>query len=305
MPDTPSLDPATATMLLQRAGLHDGPVRALRMMHGGSIYRVFEMHLEGGHTLVAKLGARRRKQAMRREYLGLQFLHEKTRLPGPAPLGLIYDKPVWRGMLLVMQRVPGVNLADARLSPRGVVALQHALAGHVAMLHQRTQDRFGSVAEPEERHERWLDTFGPSLNDEYVATREHYKAPTRDVIDHVIRHLPGYLTNGGPPTLVHGDLWATNIMVDDAHPDRPHITGFIDPAAAWADPEYELAYLRCFQTATPDFFAAYQRHHPLRDGFDRRCRVYWLETMMRHVRVFGERYIRSVESVCEQIRRMR
>ena len=52
------------------------------------------------------------------------------------------------------------------------------------------------------------------------------------------------------------------------------------------------------------FFERYYAVYPKRPGFGFRSRVYWLKTMMPHVREFGERYVPSVESLADELRRM-
>ena len=101
--------------------------------------------------------------------------------------------------------------------------------------------------------------------------------------------------------LFRSDLWATNFLVDDADPDRPRITGFVDGLANYADAEFELAYLLVFGAANGTFFDHYTRRHPLRPGFDRRCRVYWLNTMLIHVRHFGAAYLPRTESIAREL----
>ena len=92
-----------------------------------------------------------------------------------------------------------------------------------------------------------------------------------------------------------------NIMVDDTDCDRPIITAFLDVNARYAEVEYELAYLRVFSTADETFFTEYTKTCPLRPGFDDRCLIYWLNTMMLHVWMFGSGYISSCESIAERI----
>lgn len=101
---------------------------------------------------------------------------------------------------------------------------------------------------------------------------------------------------------MHGDIWHNNIIVDDRDPDRPRITGYIDGGGLFAEVEYELAYLLAFGGLVGDrFFRAYSRRHPLQDGFLRRCRVYWLNTMLLHLWLFGRDYLPRCEQLAREI----
>jgi fructosamine-3-kinase len=90
-------------------------------------------------------------------------------------------------------------------------------------------------------------------------------------------------------------------MIDDTDPDNPKVSAFLDVNARYAEVEYELAYLRVFSTADETFFAEYSRVHPVLDGFEERCLVYWINTMMLHVAAFGSGYVSSCEGIARRI----
>lgn len=86
------------------------------------------------------------------------------------------------------------------------------------------------------------------------------------------------------PVLIHGDVWAANVLADGSR-----VTGFLDPSACYADPELELAYL-AFAGFDARFFDAYARHRPIAPGFwARRCAVYQVYPLLLHVHYFPER----------------
>ena len=100
-------------------------------------------------------------------------------------------------------------------------------------------------------------------------------------------HEPEY------PSLIHGDVWTTNVLADDEQ-----ITGFIDPAVYYADPEVELAFTTLFGTFGDAFFARYQDFRPIRPGFfEERRDIYNLYPLLVHTRLFGGSYVHSVDSV--------
>ncbi|MBN2212074.1 MAG: fructosamine kinase family protein, partial [Sedimentisphaerales bacterium] len=74
--------------------------------------------------------------------------------------------------------------------------------------------------------------------------------------------------------------------------------------AQFAEVEYELAFMRVFHTVDEVFFRHYTQRHPLREGFERRCRVYWLNTMMLHVRLFGDDYLPACQVLVEEIMKL-
>ncbi len=294
-----------ATALVRR---HMDPaltVTASRKLYGGSINRVLEWTLDGGAagspgSIVAKLNNSRSAKLFRREMASLKVYQENTTLPVPTPIACLEDEPEFDGSGLLMEKIDGINLSEAKVTPTGVHAMQGDLAKHVVSLHSHHRAFYGSALEAE-GPSRWLDSFGPVISEEFYRVRELLGSKCRWIIDDVIKTLDQWLPEQSTPTLVHGDLWSNNIMVDDSHPDKPEIKAFIDVGASYCDPEYELAYLRMFNTADDSFFQRYGRRHPLRAGFSRRCRVYWLNTMMMHVRVFGEKYVPGTEQIVMQL----
>src|SRR5690606_34952286 len=91
--------------------------------------------------------------------------------------------------------------------------------------------------------------------------------------------------------LVHGDAWATNVLALDGR-----VTGFIDPAIYYADPEVELAYIELFGTFGAAFFEAYSEARPISAGYaEVRRDVYQLYPLLVHVALFGGSYVRGVE----------
>lgn len=98
--------------------------------------------------------------------------------------------------------------------------------------------------------------------------------------------LPDLLDEHGPvPSLVHGDLWAGNI-VDGSW--------LIDPAVSYSDREVELAFIAVFGGIPEEMKRAYEEAWPLPDGWERRRPALQLHHLLVHVRLFGGSYARMV-----------
>lgn len=291
-----------ATSIVRR---HINPsltVTGTKKLYGGSINRVVEWTTDGQPgSIVAKLHNSRNVKSFRREMVSLSTYRKHTTLPVPEPWAVLEDEPEFDGAGLLMEKIDGITLADAKVSVRGMAHLQAQLARHLIDLHSHHRSTYGTALQ-DQGVPRWLDNFQPAIEKEFDHVRPFLSSNSRWFIDELIQNLEHWLPEQATPTLVHGDLWANNILVSDAHPDEPDILAFIDGLASYCDPEYELAYLRMFQTADDSFFEKYRHHHPLRSGFSTRCRVYWLNTMMMHVRVFGEKYIPACENMAAQLK---
>lgn len=294
---------AQATAVLRECGMRHLVVTEIRAMHGGMVSPVEEWITTGSPaSVVCKRTEHPDDPALRHEWLSLRWVRENTQFPVPQTYGYISGEP-GGGTCLVMERPTGRNLGEARLTPAGVDSVHAQLADHLARLHSHHRETYGLVAEEEEAH-AWLDWFAPRFRSNYDDARSALSADSRRTIERLLAELPEWLPESHSPTLLHGDLWATNIIVDDGDPDRPRLTGFIDGGGLFADVEYELAYLLVFGMVDERFFRLYTERHPLREGFARRCRVYWLNTMLLHLWLFGTDYLGRTERLSAEIAQM-
>lgn len=298
------ISPSLATQLMRK---HVNPlvnVTDVRKLYGGSVNRVLEFILdrEPG-SVVVKIHDSDSKGIFRAEAESLRYYKNHTHFPVPEALACIEDDPAYDGAILVLQKIAGTTLESANLTSRGKEVFQQELAAAVGELHRHKSDRFGAVTTAH-KHGRWLDVYGPTVERAVEEGRGMLHAPSREVVDHVVRYLDRWLNHDTKPTLIHGDLWANNILLNDGHPDQPRILAFIDGQASFADPEYELAYLQLFGTAGKAFFKAYGKIHPIDPGYKHRCRVYWLVTLLQNARRYGERYVPQCERLCNELRKL-
>ena len=302
-PPLSSLSNATGVV---RAAFDDPglDVVEVRPLQGGMVSTVEAWVLSGPPDVaVVKTVCRRDDPGLHHECETLRWHRCHSNLPVPEPYAFYRGSPDHEGTWLFLEKLPGRNLGAARLSASGVRGCEEQLAEHLVDLHRHKRKQYGSAVDGS-GSDSWLAQFGPAIESEFRAVRDRLSPSARATVDRLLDDLPAWLPEFGDPTLVHGDIWANNIMIDDRDPDRPAITGFIDGGATYAEVESELAYLLVFNTAGERFFDLYGREHALRPGFERRCRVYWLRTIMLHVRVFGDAYLPRCEQLAEEIGRL-
>lgn len=88
-----------------------------------------------------------------------------------------------------------------------------------------------------------------------------------------------------PPSLLHGDLWGGNFLVDEA--GEPVL---IDPATHYGHREAELAMTLLFGGFPEPFYRAYEATWPLPSGWRRRVGLYQLYHVLNHLLLFGGGY---------------
>ncbi|MBK9099146.1 MAG: fructosamine kinase family protein [bacterium] len=87
------------------------------------------------------------------------------------------------------------------------------------------------------------------------------------------------------PSLLHGDLWGGNYMVDENGN-----AVLIDPAVYYGHREADLGMTKLFGGFSFEFYRAYNETFPLEDGYDYRENIYKLYHVLNHLNLFGGVY---------------
>lgn len=94
------------------------------------------------------------------------------------------------------------------------------------------------------------------------------------------------------PSLLHGDLWSGNYMVDEK--GNPCI---IDPAVYYGHREADLAMTKLFGGYPEEFYSSYNDNYPLKDGWQYRENIYKLYHVLNHLNLFGRGYYSQAVSL--------
>ncbi len=268
-------------------------VEAMRPLSGGMVNQVLyaEFDRDPGRAVlkVQPNPTRAARRYFPPEYANLRHLRARD-FPVPEPYFLHEADDATPFDVLAMEFWDAVNLGRAPLSRRENDRVEREMAEVLLALHTHHRETYGAVDEP--GNPNWADEFARRVRPRYESIEGKVSAATFRQIDTIINHFDAILADAGPPTLVHGDIWATNIMLEQ-RADGWHLRGFVDPGALYADVEYELAYLQVFNSTGEAFFEVYTAHSPLREGYPLRRAAYWLNTMIIHVDHFGDLHYRQ------------
>lgn len=97
------------------------------------------------------------------------------------------------------------------------------------------------------------------------------------------------------PTLLHGDLWSGNFMVDEM--GNPVL---IDPAVYYGNREADLAMTKLFGGFDSQFYSAYNEEYPLLEDWEYRVDLYMLYHVLNHLNLFGSGYYQQVISIIKR-----
>lgn len=266
-------------------------VQTKEPLSGGCVGDVYKVRLKNGETLVAKVG--NSENGLSIEGMMLRYLAQKSELPVPDVLYADEN-------LLLMTWVPSEGTLDR--------SAQVNAADLVASLHQISNSHFGfssdtvigGLRQINSPSKSWIDFFAQnrlldmamrSLNAGYLPTDMLAR------IEKCAENLSKWLKEPDQPSLIHGDMWAGNVLASHGR-----ISGFIDPAIYFADPEIELAFTTLFSTFGDAFFSRYREHREIQPGFfEERRDLYNLYPLLVHVRLFGGSYVSSIDIILKKL----
>ncbi len=172
------------------------------------------------------------------------------------------------------------------------------LAERLAALHQNTSPTFGlnhdnyigSLPQSNKQDISWIGFFTEQrLKAQLKIAGAKISNDVRKLFDQLFDKLPSLLPNDEPASLLHGDLWSGNVLVDEN--GEPAL---IDPAVYYGHREVDLAMTRLFGGFHSDFLDAYHQAFPLAPAYEERFELYNLYPLLVHVNLFGGGYLSQV-----------
>lgn len=241
---------------------------------GGCLEQVTLVSLRDGRRVVAKGGPAPRVEAA---------MLDTVRAAGvPAPAVLAVDDA-----LLVMEERPRRGaLVDAWGDLGGLLAALHAAEGD--RYGWPADYAYGPVALPNAATDDWPAFWAQRR---LLAHADALPVDLARRVAALAADLPARLPSDPRRSLLHGDLWGGNVLVDG---DR--VSALIDPACYYGHAEVDLAMLTLFDRPDPRFFAAY----PVAPGWPQRRPIYQLWPAIVHLLLFGGGYRGMVERLLRE-----
>ncbi len=181
--------------------------------------------------------------------------------------------------MLLLEYVPNDRVFNAHAWSSLGEALAHLHAVHGEHYGWPADYAHGSVLLDNREQENWPDFWANQRLSSVAALLDR---PWRDRVDRLAERLGSLLPAAPRPTLLHGDLWSGNILVEAGR-----LAAFIDPACYYGHAEVDLAMLTLFDTPPTCFWEAYGALEP---GWETRRTLYQLFPALVHLRLFGSGY---------------
>lgn len=266
-----------------------GPLRSTMPVHGGDINAAARVDTSQGRYFV-KWNLRPRPGMFAAEARGLELLTRAQALRVPRVIALI-EQPA----ALVLEWIePGAaRSAAAEALGRGLAQQHHSTGAAFGLDHD---NYIGDNPQLNTPCETWLEFYRDrrlGAQRDLAQARGHLTPDRARRLDRIMDNLDRWIDRSGVvPSLLHGDLWGGNYLIDDH--GQPVL---IDPAVYYGDREAELAFTELFGGFDARFYAAYREAWPLDRGYADRRELYNLYHLLNHLNLFGESYGGSVDSI--------
>ena len=271
------------------------PLTALQALSGGDFARAYRAELAGGDPVFIKTHSNPPPGFFTTEAAGLSWLRESASVNVPAVLGAC-DTPPW----LAMQ---WIEIGSARRAARVGEA---EFGRQMASLHRQPQAQYGrpdnrttgSLALPNTPTDNWVDFYAQRRLlplGAIAAERKILSVQTITLLHQLAGRLGEFANTDEPASLLHGDLWAGNRVIDEQG-----VSWVIDPAAHCGHREFDLAMMRLFGGFGEACFAAYDESYALAPGADERVELHQLAPLLVHAIKFGGHYVAASEAVIER-----
>ncbi len=265
----------------QKLGL--GSVAKTVQVHGGSINYTFRVETNTGNYLI-KFNSNVDEQFFLAEQKGLNKIREFAN--APRTYGVTQAQGAY---CLAMEFIEG--------GAANPIAYDD-LAYQLAALHKQHAEKWGydednfmgSVPQKNKWRKsvqkfyadnRWLP-LAESCADKGLLEASDVKA---------LETLGGKLNEIIPeekPCLVHGDLWAGNVVISGKS------AFLIDPAIHYGHREADIAMTSLFDKMPADFYHSYNDYLPLEKGWESRISLFHIYPLLIHVKLFGEGYVNQL-----------
>ena len=263
---------------------------------GGDINEAYRLTLDDGTSLFMKSNAPNLLPSFEAEEAGLHAIAGTGVIGTVKVLGIGTD-PQGFSFLLQEFVIPGKKNRD----------YWERLGAELYAMHSapvpagKEGDGFGFGADnfigSRRQKNTWTDQWIPFFRDyrlrpQLKAEERWLDQRDRKLADSMLEHLDQYLIEPKAPSLIHGDLWAGNVMTGSD--GRAWI---IDPAAYYGHPEADLAMTELFGGFSTAFYDSYFADAKIEAGYQDRKDIYNLYHLLNHLNLFGVSYLSSVQRI--------
>ena len=290
-------DASTVAEAIERVAGAGVTIVSERPISGGCIADGRRVELSNGGSYFLKRSAGLPPQMFVAEAVGLEALGECA---GPRVPRVAAVHAADHGSFILMEWIEQGSRRPGFAREFGTQLAALHRTRRVGRFGFDTDNFIGSTPQPNGWMESWHDFFRErrvGFQTRLARDRGVIDQTLAEHIDAILARLEDLLPAPEHPSLLHGDLWGGNYLVDER--GAPVL---IDPAVWYGHREADLAMTELFGGFPSEFYQAYRDSWPLPDGYSERAPLYNLYHLLNHANIFGRGYVSSVRSIVERYR---
>lgn len=261
-------------------------------LSGGDINQVFKLETNEGNFCIKINHTESYPAIFEKEALGLDLLRKSD---FTIPKVFLTDK-FENYSFLLLEFIESNKSKDDFWEKFGEqLARMHQISNtHFGLNHS---NYIGSLKQENTPHTNWTYFYiSQRIMPQIKIAVDSYKLPNSIIqkTDTLYNHIENHFHNEAP-TLLHGDLWSGNYMVDSSG-----LPALIDPAVYYGNREMDIAMTLLFGGFNQKMYDAYQEVFPLQNDWKERMEIWQLYPLLVHVNLFGGSYIKRLESILEK-----
>lgn len=270
-------------------------------IYGGDINEAYALTLGDGHRVFMKTNGGKEASFFAAEAAGLCAIARTGAVGIPQILGFGADAGRLGRSFLLLEFVS----AKRKVSDYWETLGRELAAMHRADTADLVQNgRFGlgddnyigMRRQGNTPHESWIKFFRDCrLKPQFDAAARYFDSADIRKITRLMDHLENFLAEPEHPSLLHGDLWAGNVMTGNDGK-----AWLIDPAAYVGHAEADIAMTELFGGFPAAFYDAYREAGILPPEYRQRRDLYNLYHLLNHLNMFGGGYLSSVRRIVER-----
>lgn len=182
------------------------------------------------------------KNIMLAEVESMKLVKDKTDIPVAEILCYDHSHSICTSDYFFMSKIEGksLNTISDALSEVDKVSINYHLGKFNAKMNSIVGDRFGYYSQPDKQDCNWYPAFSSIINDAIHDARalKIDIGVEYDAVNTILLHYKSCFDEVTVPKLVHWDLWAGNIFIENNK-----ISGLIDfERCLWADELMEVGF---------------------------------------------------------------
>ncbi len=270
-------------------------IESVNRISGGDINEAYRLTLTGGKSVFMKSNTKENLSFFTAEAMGLSAISQTKTINTPRILAEGTDEDRGGYSFLLLEFISAKSRS---------ANYWEEFAGQLANMHRAStcglvpngkygfscDNYIGSRTQNNTQYESWTGFFRDCrLEPQFKAADRYFEQEDWKRIVRLLDHIDEILVEPEYPSLLHGDLWAGNVITgSDGR------AWLIDPAAYVGHAEADIAMTELFGGFPLSFYTAYKEIMPLQPRYERRRDIYNLYHLLNHLNMFGRMYLPEV-----------